>query len=277
MRTVLFALAVLVSCGPAAAQSWREYQYPDRFFAVAFPDAPQIETEKYPIADDRAVDAEVYSVRRDDAVFKVTVAEIADTGLEESAVIGHSVKKLSAGGEVKVDIPHRISRVFGRQLSIAGPDGTKTMAAVFDYRGRLYQIEGTTLPGGNDATAEVIRFVQSLAFTGDGSNRSQEEPRGARGACADGTVAGSSTGSDQRCRRRQLLAALVTALDSDDLAGARQAYSSLTSLQNGDRVANPEWPVPKAMREVGQALENGDLTAARQAVLPLRGRRARQP
>jgi hypothetical protein len=41
-------------------------------------------------------------------VLKVTIAELANTGLEESAVIGHAIKTLSAGGEVKFDIPHRI-------------------------------------------------------------------------------------------------------------------------------------------------------------------------
>src|SRR5206468_4403707 len=96
-------------------------------------------------------------------VFKMTVAELGSTGLQESVVIDHAIQTLSAGGEVKVNIPHRIYRVYGRQLSIVGADGSHSTAAVFDYKGRLYQIEGKALPDGNAANAgfDTIRFQQS--------------------------------------------------------------------------------------------------------------------
>jgi hypothetical protein len=62
------------------------------------------------------------------SVLKVTVAELANTGLDESAVIGHAIETLSAGGEVKFDIPHRIYNVYGRQLSVLGADGSRSAA-----------------------------------------------------------------------------------------------------------------------------------------------------
>jgi hypothetical protein len=183
MRLIPFILAVFVVVGPAAAQNWQEYSYPDYSFTVAFPAAPQIETTTYQVADDRSVDAHVYSVRQDNSVFKFTVVELADTGLEESAIIDHAIKTLSQGGEVKVNIPHRVNRVYGRQLSILGADGSRSTVAVFDYNGRLYQIEGTSVSTGNDATADAIRFAQSLIFTDGGSNRSPDEIRAARAVC----------------------------------------------------------------------------------------------
>jgi len=183
MRLIAFILAVFVVGGPAAAQTWQEYSYPDYSFTVSFPADPQIETTTYQVADDRSVEAHVYSVRQDSSVLKITVAEVADTGLEESAVIDHAIKTLSEGGEVKVNIPHRINRVFGRQLSIVGADRSRSTVAVFDYNGRLYQIEGKSLSGGNDATADAIRFAQSLIFTGGGSNRSPDEIQATRAAC----------------------------------------------------------------------------------------------
>ena len=171
-------------------------------------------------------------------MFKVTVAELKDTGLEESAVIDHAIKTMSEGGEVKVSIPHRINRVYGRQLSIVGRDGIRSMVALFDYSGRLYQIEGKALPSGNDGTADAIRFVQSLIFTGGGSNRSAGEIRAAHAACSGpgGPGGAAVAGADGRrlevrCRRQQTLVALVTSLNSDDLSGAQQAYSSLTQFQ----------------------------------------------
>ena len=155
---------------PAAAQSWQEYSYPDYAFSVAFPATPQIQTTTYQVSDGRAVPARVYSVSQSGAVFRMTVADLAGTGLEESAVIDHAIKTLSQGGEVKVDIAHRISQVYGLQLSIARTGGSHSSVAVFYHKRRLYQIEGTALPG-SDATADAIRFQQSLVFTGDASNR----------------------------------------------------------------------------------------------------------
>ena len=199
MRMITFVLAAFVAGGPAAAQNWLEYKYPDYAFTVVFPADPQIETTTYKVADDRAVEAHVYSVRKDNSVFKVMVAELAGTGLAENAVIDHAIKTLSEGGEVKVDVPHRIYRVYGRQLSILGADGSRSTVALFDYNGRLYQIEGKSLPGGSAATFDLIRFQQSLVFTDGGSNRSADTIRAFREACGDvGNPAGLD---DPRCRR----------------------------------------------------------------------------
>jgi hypothetical protein len=125
MRLFLLVPVIFAVAGPAAAESWQEYSYPDYSFRVSFPAEPQIEATTYRITDDRAVDAHVYAVHRQDAEFTVTVAELADAAPEESAVIDHAIKTLSAGGEVKVNIPHRINRVFGRQLSILQGDGSR--------------------------------------------------------------------------------------------------------------------------------------------------------
>ena len=199
MRMIAFALAVSVASGPAAAQSWREYSYPVYAFTVAFPADPQIETTTYRVADGRTVEAHVYSVRQNDSVLKVTVAELANTGLEESAVIDHAIKTMSAGGEVKINIPHRIYQVYGRQLSILGADGSRSTAAVFDYKGRLYQIEGKALPGGDPI--DIIRFQQSLVFTDGGSNRSPDAIRAIREACR-ASVVNPAGADDPRCAKR---------------------------------------------------------------------------
>jgi hypothetical protein len=199
MRLIGFALAAFVAGGPAAAQNWQEYSYPAYSFTVAFPADPQIETTTYQLADGRSVEAHVYSVRQNDSVLKVTVAELANTGLEESAVIDHAIKMLSEGGQVKIDIPHRVYQVYGRQLSIAGADGSRSTVAVFDFNGRLYQVEGKALPGGSPL--DMLRFQQSLVFTGGGSNRSPEAIRAIREACRSG-VANPAGQDDPRCARK---------------------------------------------------------------------------
>jgi hypothetical protein len=287
---VTFIPMMVVLAGPATAQNWQDYSYPDYSFGVAFPADPQIETTTYQIADDRAVEARVYAVRRKDGELKVTVAELADPPPEEAAVIDHAIKALSAGGEVKVNIPHRVNRVFGRQLSILQGDGSRAAVALFDYKGRFYQIEGKST--GNDAAADAIRFVQSLTFIGGGSNRSADDIRAARGACNSAGPGGTSSsvatsGSsippdsarlELRCRRQQTFAALVSALNSGDLRGAQSAYASLSEIQ-GRRFANPNGPFAQAVSGIGQALRSGDLSGAQQALssLPRRRGAIREP
>jgi len=130
MRPTLLIPALLVFTVPVGAQSWQEYSYPDYSFRISFPADPQSETTAYRVTDDRTVEAHVYAVRSDNAEFKMTVADLANTGLDENAVIDHAVKALSEGGEVKVNIPHRINRVFGRQLSIVEGDGSRAAVAL---------------------------------------------------------------------------------------------------------------------------------------------------
>jgi hypothetical protein len=166
MRLFAFMLAALAAT-PAAAQSWKEYSYPDYAIAVSFPAAPAVETVSYPIADGATAPAQVYSVAQDNGVFKMTVVDL-DAAAQESVVMDHAVATLSQNAEVKVNIPARVGRVYGRQLSLAGADGSRSSVALFVHNQRLYQIEGKALPGGDDATAEAIRFQQSLIFTDGG-------------------------------------------------------------------------------------------------------------
>jgi hypothetical protein len=171
VRPIPFIAALFFAASPAAAQSWKEYAYPADFFSVAFPADPKVETATYQAADGRPVEARVYSVSQDGGVFRMTVADLPDPAMQENAVLDHAVRTLSQGSEIKVDIPHRISRVYGRQLSIAAPDGGYSSVAVFYHKQRLYQIEGTVLPGAANATSDAIRFQQSLTFTDDSTNR----------------------------------------------------------------------------------------------------------
>jgi hypothetical protein len=92
----------------------------------------------------------------------MTVAHVANAGLGEKAVIDYAIKTQSEGGTVKVNIPHRMYQVCGRQLTLEGANGSRAMVAMFDFMGRLYQIEAKVPPGGNEF--ELTRFQQSLVF-----------------------------------------------------------------------------------------------------------------
>ena len=176
MRLIAFLIAALIASGPAMAQSWKEYTYPQFSFAVSFPAEPTVETKTYQTADGTSAEARVYSLTQDNAVFTMTVVDLSGVQTEEKTVIDHAIRTLSEGGEVKLDIPHRISQVYGRQLSIAGKDGSHASIALFYHQKRLYQIQGLALPTGEDGTADAIRFQQSLIFTRNAANRTLFEP-----------------------------------------------------------------------------------------------------
>ena len=181
MRIIAVAVAAFVISGPAAAQGWEEFNYPEYAFSVVFPTNPKVETIPYEVADGRMAPARVYSARQDKAEFKMTIADLANTGLDEKAVIDHAVKRLSKIGTVRVNVPARIYQVYGRQLTVDGADGSRSMVAMFDIMGYLYQIEAKVLPGGNEF--ELTRFQQSLVFERGISNRSQEQVRAIREGC----------------------------------------------------------------------------------------------
>ncbi len=209
MRIIALTVAAFVVSGPAAAQSWEEYSYPEYAFSVAFPANPKIETTTYEVAAGRSVPARVYSAHQDKSQFKMTVADLANTGLDEKAVIDHAIETLSQGARVRVNIPARIYQVYGRQLTVEGADGSRSMVAMFDIMGRLYQIEAKGLPGGNEF--ELTRFQQSLVFERGVTNRSPEEVRAIREACpglagvlnAAGNPVQPAGPDDPRCQARR--------------------------------------------------------------------------
>ena len=165
MRLIAFIAALFVAGSPAAAQDWMEYAYPDLSFSVAFPAEPKVESATYQAADGRTFEARIYSVAREGGVFKLTVVELPETGIDENALISHAVKTMTAGSEIKLDIPHRIRRVYGRQLSVTGTDGSHSYLAAFYYKNRLYQIEGKAFVAGGYAEVDAMIFHQSLDLT----------------------------------------------------------------------------------------------------------------
>jgi len=162
---VVLYLASVSASGPAQARDWMEYAYPDHSFTVAFPAEPRIEPATYQAADGRALEARIYSVSQDGVVFKLTVVQLPEAGSDGDALVGHAVKTLTEGNEIKLDIPHRIRQTYGRQLAITRSDGSFTYLAVFVHKQRLYQLEGTASAAGGESEVDAMIFHQSLDLT----------------------------------------------------------------------------------------------------------------
>lgn len=157
------AVALLLFGSPADAQTWREYRYSG--FAVQFPAEPVIESGTYATAEGTSGEARIYTARQDGALYRVTVADLSRSRVNEDQALSEAIGHLTASSEVVVDVPHRVNRVLGRQLSIVGHDGSRTAIALFYRNRRLYLIEGTILPTNDDMmSSDGVRFQQSLRF-----------------------------------------------------------------------------------------------------------------
>src|SRR6516164_5346644 len=128
MRLVAIIFTAFVASGPAAAQSWTEYSYPEDLFTISFPGVPKAETTTRQGPDGRVVEARTYSVGQDRGAFKMAIVDLSDPPLDENVALDYAVKTLTQEGEVKLDIPARVNRVYGRQLSIDGTDGSHSSA-----------------------------------------------------------------------------------------------------------------------------------------------------
>src|SRR5215467_11190943 len=95
MRLITFIVAIIAASAPASAQGWREYEYPNEGFTIAFPAEPKVETTSYQASGGRLVDARVYFVLQEGGEFKVTVADLAHTEMSEGNVMAYAVMMLS--------------------------------------------------------------------------------------------------------------------------------------------------------------------------------------
>jgi hypothetical protein len=127
-----------------------------------------MENLPYKAADGTMANEILYSVRQGADIFSVAIVDLSRASVDETNALDSAINLLRETGEIRLDIPARVSRHRGRQLSIAGKDGSHSVVAIFFADHRLYQIQGTVLPESDDpSSGDAIRFQQSLRFTGD--------------------------------------------------------------------------------------------------------------
>jgi len=179
MRTsLLLAAAMTVLASSAMADGWMEYNYPELGFSVSFPAAPTVETMPFRTMDGIMANETQYTVQQENSAYRVAVIDFANVSFDRDTEITEALNDLRGKGDVKVDIPARVNRNFGRQLSIVAKDGSRSSIAIFYANNRIYEIEGTVLASSPDPNSgDAIRFQQSLRFTGDNFG----PPAGGRG------------------------------------------------------------------------------------------------
>jgi hypothetical protein len=169
---MVFSTGIALWVNAAMAEVWSEYSYPELGFAVSFPADPTVETIPYQSAGGIVANEVVYTVRQGASIYRVAVADLSNTPIDETAAIEQAIDQLRDDGDIRLDIPARVQRNYGRQLSVVGKNGAHSAVAIFFVDRKLYQIEGTVLADSDDPNSgDAIRFPQSLQFIGDNTGR----------------------------------------------------------------------------------------------------------
>jgi len=166
MRLNLTLAAVVLSLFLARpALAWDVFSFPDAHFAAQFPSAPQMGSGNYRTTAGLDVPAQHFIARQDHVTYTLTRADLSGTVLEKDAAIADAVKGFGQLGQVLVDVEARINAEYGRELSLANKDGSRSVVAIFYFDNHLYVLHGhAEAPDPKAATAHLIRFQQSLNF-----------------------------------------------------------------------------------------------------------------
>jgi hypothetical protein len=159
-RLVALGSLLLAAAGPAQAQEWREYAYPDAGFSAQFPVRPTVAELQYK-AGGLSAPARVYAAHQGSADYSVTVADLSGSSVDKDAAIAGAARVLAVSGAVKLDVIERIDREYGRELIVVDRDGGRTATAIFYLNQKLYVLAGRTDP---DSGPMGVRFQQSLQF-----------------------------------------------------------------------------------------------------------------
>ncbi len=169
MRSRAAALAALfLASAPLPATAWDSFSYPDAKFAIQFPAPPKIANGTWRTDTGLDVPARIYAVRAEGVDYGLTIADFTGAAFDHDSAIKDAVALVSKRGEVKIDVDARINRQYGRELSVIGKDGARSILAIFFFGDRLYVLDGRAYPpDAAGASASLIHFQQSLQFSED--------------------------------------------------------------------------------------------------------------
>jgi hypothetical protein len=195
--TTLLIASVLFVCGPAFAQDWDQYINKEDGFKVDFPAPPRVAETTFKSEYGADLPARVYSAARGLERYSVTVVDYTQDPklLDEKAkttcregderscgltLAGRGYWKEDIGGALlwatygflqrDTKVTHLAfawqDLVWGHELQMANPDGSRTFAFIAMHKNRLYILEGTT-PKGYPPPA---LFQQSMGYVDKDGN-----------------------------------------------------------------------------------------------------------
>ena len=163
----LIALAVLFAV-PVAAADWQQLVFPDQQFVIETP-VPLVKGGgNYRSAIVGQMPTITYTGELDKIRYRVTAIDISRQPADPQNLFEEMESLIETQGKVLENDSQRIDNGklahFGRELLIQAKDGSLRRIGLMYANGRLYQIEGTVLPGGDTQSIFPERFSGSILF-----------------------------------------------------------------------------------------------------------------
>ena len=171
LACIVFAL--VLGAGPAAAEDWMEYNYPDQDVAIQFPAKPQVMKSSYDSIYVKGLPSMVISAEDDHVLYKLTVIDLTTRSDMGTNFLNEVANRMQRDGEVLfTDFPHvyqGVRSVFGVTLVVDRMDGSRERASLYHHKGRLYIAEAIVLPvRGDKDMVTPSRYDQTIRFPPDG-------------------------------------------------------------------------------------------------------------
>src|SRR5579864_1812211 len=161
--SALCALAAGLVAGPALAQSWQEFDYPDTNITLTFPGTPVVGSGTYTTGG-VSLPETTYTLKQTGRVFEMEVVDFSSTTISKADAIKAAVAAWSAKGKVVEDTFARIDNDFGRNLNVAQKDGSRSVGSIYFLNRKLYIIQGVSLKNDPDPqSGQPTRFRESLS------------------------------------------------------------------------------------------------------------------
>lgn len=164
--------ALFLATGPAAAEDWKEYDYPDQGVAIQFPAKPEAMKSTYDSIYVKGLPSLVISADDDHVIYKLTVVDLgARSDMGTNFLVEAAIRMQRNGEVLSTDFPHvynGVRSVFGVTLVVDHRDGSRVRSSLFHHKGRLYMAEAIVLParGDKDMTTPS-RYDQTIRFPPD--------------------------------------------------------------------------------------------------------------
>ena len=178
MRFGLAAVLLgVITAGPAVAADWKLMGFPDQGFGIESP-VPLVKgAGMYQGAVAGRIPTVTYTGELDNIRYKVTVIDISKRAAEAVNLFEEMEALTELQGKVigndSMGIEPGKDRQYGRELLIQAKDGSLRRIGLMYQKGKLYQAEGTVLPGGDKDSIYPERFADSIIFDLDPARREQ--------------------------------------------------------------------------------------------------------
>src|SRR5579884_404322 len=152
MRIGLAIVAgAIIMAAPAAAADWKLLLFPDQGFGIESPVALTKGAGVYQGAVAGRIPTITYSGELDKIRYKVTVIDVSKRPAEVLNLFEEMEALTEMQGKVvgndAVGIEPGKDRQYGRELLIEAKDGSLRRIVQMYQKGKIYQAEGTVLPG----------------------------------------------------------------------------------------------------------------------------------